>query len=114
MTARPLYSGVPPSSQDGALHRQQIASALNNVLAGRINCVLDVTLDANAASTTVTDARISAFIAALPDPMTASAATELASGSMYITEDNRTRGSLTITHSISEATDRTFRLVVLG
>jgi len=40
---------------------------------GKVNCVLDVTLAANAGSTTVTDARLGYFTAILYDPMTANA-----------------------------------------
>ena len=69
-----------------------------------------VTLTANAASTTLTDDRISfdSYVGLLPT--TSNAAAALAT--TYIPETGRKNGSVTITHSNTATTDRTFRYYI--
>lgn len=73
-----------------------------------------VTLTANATSTTVTPAVVTSQSVILFDPLTANAALELTSGSMYVAEADRSTGSFTITHTNDVTTDRTFRWVAAG
>jgi hypothetical protein len=97
-----------------------LAGAINRHNRGKANFAVDqagdgtlvVTLTANAASTTVTDERISYYSGFKFDPMTANAAAALAT--TYVTQANRLNGSCVITHANNAQTDRTFRLLVLG
>ena len=68
MSASQGYSAVPEILTDsddrsvaGKEHRRKMALALNGALRGKVNCVLDVVVTANATSTTITDPRISYF-----------------------------------------------------
>lgn len=103
------YSGA--ESLEAAAPRAwvaQIALALNNVIKGKINCFLDVTLAENADTTTVTDARISAQSVLLLSPLTENAAMSF----YYISAQSG--GSCTITHANNPLTDRDFRLLILA
>jgi hypothetical protein len=96
-----------------------IASVVNRINQGKINAVYssagsDFTLTANAASTTLTDARLSVFSHVSFEPMTANAAAEIGAGTMYVTAANRNNGSFVVTHSNSAQTDRTFRVSIIG
>lgn len=91
---------------------RQVAEATNNILAGKLNATLLVTLAPNVASTTVTDVRISAYSAILFTPLTANAAAELASGGLYVS--NRKAGEATIAHANGAQTDREFNMLIIG
>ena len=92
-------------------HRENIARVLNGVAIGAIDCTLQVTLDANAASTTVVDSRISIQTAPILVPTTAHAAAEVAAGGLYVTP---TKGQVVINHANNAQTDRIFQLALLG
>lgn len=81
---------------------------------GKLECVVEVTLTANAASTTVSDIRLSSYSAILFDPLTANAAAELAAGTLYATTANRGDSTVTLTHANAATTDRSYRMVVIG
>ena len=81
---------------------------------GKIQCVTEITLTANAATTTLTDSRISIQSAIIFDPRTANAATEYHGGTMYILDVNRAKGSAIITHANNAQADRTFFVVIIG
>ena len=99
-----------------------LAAAINRHNRGKSNFAVDqagdgtlkVTLTANAASTTVTDERLSYYSAVVFDPMTANAAAELAAGTLYVTQTNRMNGAFTLTHANAASADRTFRMAILG
>lgn len=91
---------------------RQIAQAVSRLAAGQSNATGSVTLTANAATTTVTDARMGAASVVLFDPTTANAATELAAGTMRVS--TRAGGSFTITHANNAQTDRTFKFLIQG
>lgn len=107
----PARPGVQPQSTDQPRWLREIARTLNRINQGQFNCVLIVTLVANAASTTVTDSRISAQTACLPSPVTAHAAAEIAAGGLYFTPTN---GQVVIAHANNAQTDRTFNLALIG
>jgi hypothetical protein len=92
---------------------QDVAAALNDLAGGRGNNGCTVTLTANAATTTVTSPSVRG-LAPLDclhfDPLTANAAAELAAGTMYVLEANRTANQIVITHANNAQTDRKFRL----
>jgi len=74
----------------------------------------EVTLDAGAPWTVVTDPTVTPDTVILFDPLTANAAAELYSGSMYVLPVNRFLGSFLITHLNAGTTDRTFRWLAAG
>ena len=88
-------------------HLRKIAQAANDALSGKINNVGTVTLTANAATTTVSNRRVTAGCHVGFMPTTANAATEFGAGTMYVS--TRTQGaSFVITHTNNAQTDRTF------
>ncbi len=114
MSDIPQYPGVPVSSPNPDTHRQQLARTLNGVLAGKLNVRVDLTLTASATSTVLEDARLSPFCVATLDPVTATAAAELAAGTVYALAGDRLTGRWTFTHANASTADRTFRLAILG
>jgi hypothetical protein len=93
---------------------EQTNSIVERINRGKVNASIDATLTANAATTTLVDARFASTSVLLFDPLTAHAATELAAGTMYVLAANRTNGSATITHANNAQTDRTFRVLIIG
>lgn len=93
---------------------RQLAQGVAMLFQGKTNNVLTFTCAAGAASTVLTDPRltIDSFVAF--DPVTANAAAELAAGTIYALEANRLNTTWTITHANAGTTDRTFRVVVVG
>lgn len=89
-----------------------IARAINRLVAGEMAVVGDVTLTANAASTTVTDQRAGMDRAVLLCPTTANAAAALAT--TYIDPANVGTGTFVVTHANNAQTDRTFRYIIVG
>lgn len=81
---------------------------------GKIECIAELTLTANAASTTLSDIRIGKYSALIFDPMTANAAAELAAGTLYVTLANRVDGSATVVHANNAQTDREYRVIILA
>lgn len=95
-------------------HARQIAQAVTGVMQGQLNCVGTLTLAPNTTSTVFTDARLSAQGSVSFEPLTASAAAELAAGTLFVPVTARGKGSYTVTHSSGAATDRTFRVIIIG
>lgn len=90
----------------------EIIQAINQVNSGNINNTGTVTLTANAATTTVTNSKVSAASYIELMPATANAATEKAAGTMYVS--TRNNGSFVITHANNAQTDRTFVYTHVG
>ncbi len=109
----PGFQPVPEFLIDDKEHRRQIARRLNLVLQGKLNAALDVTLTANAASTTIEDPRIGYTSTVVPAmARTAQAAAELASGNLYV--DTLISGSCVVHHSNNAQTDRVIRFLIIG
>jgi hypothetical protein len=102
------FPGLPPS---GAAPRQ-VASVVNRLNQGKLNCTGSVTLTPGAAATEVTDARAGAGSVVLLMPLTASAAAEVAAGGLYVS--TRAKGAFTVTHANNGSINRTFGYVILG
>lgn len=94
-----------------AEHRRELAQQLNTVTAGRVDCTLEVTLDANAATTTVIDSRISLQTATPAVPQTAHAAEEIGNGTMWF---EPSAGQCVIHHANNAQTDRIFIMALVG
>lgn len=108
------FPAAPRWLPNGEEHRRLLGEAVQRLAGGKTNNVTKLTLTANAASTTVTDARIGAasYIGFMPE--TANAAAELAAGTLYVPDSGRVNGSVSITHANNAQTDRTFRIVIIG
>ena len=109
------YREAPPRRLEAAAtsaHVQQVVERVNQILQGRLNVTLVVTLTANSGTTTVIDARIGAFTSLMFCPMTADAAAEMAGGTLYVSDQKS--GQATITHANNAQIDRQFMTVILG
>jgi hypothetical protein len=96
---------------DERQHRKAIARAVNLALDGHVNSGFQVTLAPSVTSTTIIDARLSIQSAVHLAALTASAATALAAGSLYVVPS---AGQAVIHHASNAATDQTFMATVLG
>lgn len=108
----PGFKGVPLFDPDPKALARQITAVLNSILLGKTNNTKTVTLTANAASTTITDARIGVDTVLLLMPQTANAAAALAT--TYVSATGRVNGSVTISHANNAQTDKTFSVVLVG
>lgn len=102
------YQGLP---LDGGSELQQQAG-IDRLLAGKFNCVIDVTLAHDAMTSVVLDPRIGAASWFWLTPITASAAIEISLGALYLASQGK--GTATLVHAAAPATDRTFRVAILG
>lgn len=103
---------VPEFLPDEKQHRFLIAKQLNNVINGKINATLDVTLTHSATFTAVIDSRIGYYSAVIPAmALTANGATALSAG---IWVDTIISGSCKLHHPSVAATDQKLRLVIIG
>ncbi len=91
--------------------QRETSEVVNNILAGKLNATASITITNSATSTVVTDYRVGSESVILFMPTTSAGATELASGSMYVSA--RSKNSFTITHT-NDTTTRSFDYVVLG
>lgn len=118
MTIQPFLHPPPPATfrsfADVTTYLRRLLDYMKGVSKGKLECVGEVTLTANAASTAISDVRISKQSVIVFHPRTANAAAELAAGTMYITDANMASGSATITHANNAQTDREYRYAVLG
>ena len=89
---------------------RRIVTVVNNVLAGRLNAVLPITLTASSTTTTIIDARISAFSALLFSPLSANAAA--IQSSLYVSSQRS--GEATLTHLSAAEDDLSFNLCIIG
>lgn len=92
---------------------KRIAESVNNILKGKQNVVLDITLTAGAASTDIIDPRIGVFSALLLQPLTANAAAALYAAP-YVIPSAQVDGRVTLAHVNDANTDKNFHLVILG
>ena len=90
----------------------KFVDSINNMIKGRTENVSQVTLTANAASTTVSNSNISENSEILLSPKTANAAAALAT--TYIPEATILNGSFVIQHANNAQTDKTFGYVWVG
>lgn len=109
MTA-PGFPNVPGAPSAWTAFWGSRVQEIVNMLVGKINCAADLTLTANAATTTMTDARLSAFSVLSFMPTTANAAA--AHSSIYVTGQKKSQA--TINHVNNANADKTFRVAILG
>lgn len=118
MTIRPYQHTAPPrtvsSFTDVNTMLRRLHDSIFRARQGKLDCITEITLTANAATTTLTDIRLSNQSVVLFDPKTANAAAELAAGTLYTLTANRGTGSWVISHANNAQTDRTFQVLVIG
>ncbi|WP_298800107.1 hypothetical protein [uncultured Devosia sp.] len=121
VTNRPGYS--PAALTGGSVSKpsdaadkgwvRNVADVLNNVLRGRQNVVLTITLAANVDSSLILDARIGPFSGLFLQPLTTNAAAALA-GAPYVLASGQKQGQVTLAHANNAQADRTFNLLIIG
>ena len=108
--ATAFFPGVPDSPKDWTQFWGLRVQSIVNMLVGKANCAADLTLTANATTTTMTDARLSAVSVLAFMPTTANAAS--ATSSIYVTAQKK--GQATINHVNNASVDKTYRVAILG
>ncbi|WP_298274542.1 hypothetical protein [uncultured Bradyrhizobium sp.] len=91
---------------------KKIVLAIQGLAAGRSNAVGTVTLGTGVSTTTVSSPNVASGSTPILTPASASAATELGNGTVYVS--TVANGSFTITHANSATAGRTFLYAVLG
>ena len=104
----------PGSDNPGAIRRvlRSVAEVVSRMNQGKLNATTELTLTANAATSTFTDPRLTTQSVIGLTPLTANAAAEKGNGTLYVSA--RTNGSATITHANNAQTDRSFAVSILG
>lgn len=119
-----MIKGYPPAPTGGkAVTRlddaasvawvRRVVDIVNNLLMGKQNVVLPITLVAGVASTTIIDGRITASSSLLLQPLTAHAAAALY-GAPYVLVSAQQSGSVTFAHVNDANADKNFNLLILG
>lgn len=111
MTIRPFLH-LPPPSSDPVVRR--LHEVVQQMRRGKMECVAEVTLTANAATTVLNFKGLSPQSVVIFDPKTANAAAELYGGTMYVLTANRGNNAWTITHANNAQVDRVFQAAVIG
>ena len=108
----PLYAGL----KDQWDQLSRVSHVLRLAMRGKINALGErtFTLTANAATSTLTDERLTSDGVVFFDPLTANAAAELAAGTLYVLSASRNNGAWTVTHANNAQTDRDFRILMIG
>lgn len=107
------YKGLdlPPRDQQAVVaFLRQAWVVVNNILLGKLNAVVEVTLLHDSATTTLTDPRLSINSHLTFMPLTANALADLPN--VLVTAQDS--ASATVTHTNSADTDRTYRLLIIG
>jgi|TARA_A100000171_G_scaffold35297_1_gene33845 hypothetical protein len=104
------FLNVPLSMPDNSQHLRLVSTTLNNVMDGKLNSTGDITLNANATSTTLSDARIGGDSVIVFMPITANGKT--AENNLFVSA--RQSGQATLTHASSSNTDQNFAYIVVG
>ena len=118
MTVNPFLHLPPPPRFDSfdsvSIYFRRVLESLDSLRKGKIECVTELTLTINSATTTFTDSRLSIQSAVFFDPKTANAAAELYGGTMYVLTANRGSGVWTITNANNANADRSFQVAIIG
>lgn len=112
MTIRSFLHFPPPAANNPEARRMW--DALQPIRRGKLECVTEFTLTANAATSTLSFRGLSPQSVVIFDPKTANAAAELYGGTMYVLTANRGNDSWTVTHANNANADRTFQVAVIG
>lgn len=111
------FPSVPEFMPDEKEHRRQIARGVNGLRKGKMNVTIAVTLNANATTTTLTDARIgitSCIVPAMPTTQNGAIALFGNMDTSGIWISNIVTGSCTVNHTSAAATDQNIRFLIIG
>lgn len=108
---RPTIPSTGVAAVDTAI-RIMLDWIMRGIMQGHMNTDLEVTLTANAATTVITDPRLSIHTVILFCPLTANAAAEIGAGTLYVSA--RDSETATLTHANNAETDRDFVLSLVG
>ena len=110
----PLYAGL----KDQWDQLSRVSHVLRLAMRGKINALGErtFTLTANAATSTLTDERLTSDGVVIYDPMTVNAVTALvtAADRPYSLSGDRNNGVWTVRHANNAQTDRDFRILMIG
>jgi hypothetical protein len=113
MTERPYIRPIPLSAGTNEAWLREAARAVGTLIT-RANAVTEVTLTANAESTTLYHPTLGYYTHVSLMPQTANAAAEIGAGTIYIAQATMKKGECVITHANNAQTDRTFRVKIDG
>jgi len=91
---------------------RKIVQAVRQTIDGKTNNTGTITLDASVATTKFIDARCGAESVIVFMATTANAASEMATGAMYVS--TRGKQNFILTHTNNVQTDRTFDYIIVG
>jgi hypothetical protein len=111
MTVRSFLHLPPPPNNPQARRLYEVVQQLRR---GKMENVTELTLTANAATSTLSFKGLSPQSVVVFDPKTANAAAELYGGTMYVLTANRGNDTWTVTHANNAQVDRTFQVAVIG
>lgn len=95
-------------------HAVEMARGVALLFQGKSNNTGTITLTANATTTALSDPRLTVNSVVLFDPLTASAAAEMAAGTLYTLAADRNNNLWTVTHANAGSADRSFAYVIVG
>lgn len=107
-----LPAGLTVLLQPVAGYLSRLREVVNNLLQGKLNATLDVTLAAGAAATPISDPRIGGGSAIQLMPLSANAAIEIGNGTIWWSSPGHQ--TVTLNHANNAQTDRNFRLTIIG
>ena len=106
------YDSAPHGLSDLKSWCRKLADKINDILVGKQNVTVSLTLRASQTTTTLTDPRIGPSSAIIPAmATTAHAAAAIAAG-IYVT--NQLSGSAVLNHASSANSDQTIVFVIIG
>ncbi len=110
------FPSVATSGSDEVEHRRRLAQAINILNQGKMNAVTTLTLNANATTTTLTDARITqnSFLGFMPITANAAAALSGLFVASRMAANGTANGTATLTHTNNAQTDKTFTVLIIG
>lgn len=107
-----VFPEPPRDLEDTRQFMRSASSVMSNVLKGRTNNVLDVTVGANQSSTTVTDSRIGVHTVAVAIPTTVNA--QGAAIWPYRDFTSPVNGSMSLIHTNDANADKTYKIILVG
>src|SRR5262249_6621784 len=114
--APPLPANAPatllPFFQQVVGYLARLREVVNNLLRGKLNATLDVTLNVGSTNTVINDPRIGGSSAICLMPLTANAAAEIGNGTIWWSAEGDQ--TATLSHASNAQADRTFRLTIIG
>jgi hypothetical protein len=118
MTIHPFLHPQPVTDirnvSDASIAFRRVWETIYPLRKGKIECVAELTLTANAASTLFKYIGLSKQSVLVFDPLTSNAALEKANGTLFVTLANRTKDQFTVTHANNSQTDRSYLVAIIG